>query len=313
MSGTHRDRLETVVAGMSDSDYAKERDRLRSSFAGTLDPVVGSALGWLLWNRYRAAPEKADGAEVQEAVQAFAICLTADAGEIPEELLPQVADAAAPYAAGLLERALDTLDPDAAGLAAELWNRIANILPDRAGYLSRLGVALRVQFERSGNLDRLDLAVRAGELAIARSAPDDPDRPSYLCNFGITLGIRYIHGGNSSDLADSVAFLREAADTLPAAHPERAAYLSALAAALRRSYADGGAASALDEAVLRASEANLLAGPDPPEKTRLLSHLSITMLTRYGQSGNLADLSGAVDARAGLLASFRRGIPAHPR
>ena len=197
---------------MSDADYADERDRLRRLFADTLDPAVGSALGWLLWNRCRAALDEVGGAELEEAVEAFAICLTVDVGDIPERLLPRVADAAAPYGVGLLERALDTLDPDVADVAADLWNRIVNILPGRAGYLSRLGIALRVQFERRGGSERLDLAIRAGELAIIRASPDDPDRPSYLCNFGVSLGTRYVYGGDASDQADSVAFLRQAVE-----------------------------------------------------------------------------------------------------
>lgn len=215
-----RDRLDRLIAvstEMSDEDYITERDRLRRLFADTLDPAIGSALGWLLWDHCCGASGEVGRAELDEAVEAFAICITVDAGEIPEGLLPRVADAAAPYAAGLLERALDTADPEVADLAVDLWNRIVNILPGQAGYLSRLGVALRVQFERRGGPGQLDLAVRAGELAIIRAAPDDPGRPSYLCNFGVSLSVRHIHGGDPADLADSVRFLRQAAESLPAA------------------------------------------------------------------------------------------------
>jgi hypothetical protein len=64
-------------------------------------------------------------------------------GDLPEELLPHIADAAIPYAVALLEQALTSSAPERPNQAVRLWRDIAIARPDEAGPLARLGTALR--------------------------------------------------------------------------------------------------------------------------------------------------------------------------
>ena len=278
---------------------------LRRRVAETSDPAAASALGHLLWeHRAEAATEAAGETDVDEAIQAFALAMVLDIGEVPAPLLPRVAEASADYAVGLLERALATSDPVVADIAADLWNRIVTVLPDHAGYLSRLGIALRVQFERTGNPACLDLAVRAGEIALLRADEDDPGFPAYLCNVAVTLQVVHAHRGDPAELTRAVELLQEAVGTLPVDHPERATYLSELATSLRRRQADP---TDLETAVRLARRAVTIG---PPDAFGLLSNLAITLVDGYRVTGRVADLDEAVSAAGAAVAATPVGHPA---
>ena len=208
-----------------------ELERLRRRVDEASDPHAASGLGWLLWQR-RDGPDARE-TDLEEGVEAFALAMTVDVGTFPEQLLPRIAEAAAPFAAGLLERAATTADPRPLNLSVELWNRIASVQPGHAGHLSRLGIALRMQFDRTGDRERLALAVRAGETALVRADPDDPELPAMLHDVAVTLKTTYVHGGDRAELLRAVALLEEAVTVLPEDHPRRATYLSSLAAARR--------------------------------------------------------------------------------
>lgn len=268
-------------------------DRLRRQVAETSDPRAASSLGWLLWRR---------GIE-DEAVEAFALAMTVDVGEIPSPLLPRVADAAADFAAGLLERALVTTDPRVVNLSVELWNRIANIHPDNAGYLSRLGIALRVQFERTGDHDRLALGVRAGERALLLAEDDDPELAAHLCNTAVTLTTLYVHSGDRAELTRAVQLAQEAVAILPTDHPERANYLSTLAGALRLRQAD---ITDVQTAVRAARRAVQI---DANGSAALLSDLAINLLTSFRHTGDRDELDEAVDWAGRASTSLPAGHP----
>ena len=281
-----------------------ELERLRRRVDEASDPHAASGLGWLLWQR-RDGPDARE-TDLEECVEAFALAMVVDVGTFPEQLLPRIADAAAPFAAGLLERGATTADPRPVNLAVELWNRIASVLPDHAGHLSRLGIALRMQFDRTGDPERLALAVRAGETALVRADPDDPELPAMLHDVAVTLKTTYVHGGDRAELLRAVALLEEAVTVLPEDHPRRATYLSSLAAA-RRLRHDGD--SDLRSAVRLARRAVEIG---PTGDAALLSGLATALLTSFRSSGLAADLDEAVDVAGAAVASLPAGHPDAP-
>src|SRR4051794_22181368 len=60
-------------------------------------------LGWLHWYRYQALPEGQDQQDLRSAVAMFSQCFINGVSGMPEQLLPILADQAAPAAAELLE------------------------------------------------------------------------------------------------------------------------------------------------------------------------------------------------------------------
>ena len=91
--------------------------------------------------------------------------------------------------------------------------------PDRARYLSNLGVALRARFERTGDRADLDAAVDAGRQAVAASPADHPDRALYLSNLGAALQIRFERTGDRADLDAAIDAGRQAVAASPGRPP----------------------------------------------------------------------------------------------
>ena len=265
-----------------------ELERLRRKVEEASDPHAASALGLLLWRRRDGVDARQ--ADVEECVKAFALAMAVDVGEFP----------------GLLERAATTADPRPVNLAVELWNRIVTVLPDHAGYLSRLGIALRMQFDRTGDRERLALAVRAGETALVRADPDDPELPAMLHDVAVTLQTTYVHGGDRAELLRAVALLEEAVTTLPQDHPRRATFISSLAADRRLRH---GGDSDLRSAVRLARRAVEIG---PPGDASLLSGLTTALLTSFRSTGRPAELDEAVDVASAVVAALPDRHPDAP-
>jgi hypothetical protein len=59
--------------------------------------------------------------------------------------------------------------------------------PDRAGYLSNLGIALRTRSERTGDRADLDAAIDLLRQAVAAAPAGHPDRAVMLSTLGTAL------------------------------------------------------------------------------------------------------------------------------
>ena len=159
----------------------------------------------------------------------------------------------------------------------------------RPGYradLSDLALALRMQFERSGDRDVLDEAVAASRAAVEALPADHPDRPGGLSNLGVALRTRYEHAGAAADLDAAIQAGRAAVTITPEDHPSRAAMLSNLGATLRIQVERSGDRDVLDEAVA-ASRAAVEALPaDHPDRAAMLSNLGATLRIQFERSGD---------------------------
>ncbi len=161
--------------------------------------------------------------------------------------------------------------------------------PDRAGWLSGLGIALRTRFERTGVLADLDAAVEAGRAAVDAAPADHPDRAATLLNLGLALHARFERTGVPADLDAAVDAGRAAVgvELAPARIRVRAARVWGRAAA---------AGGRWESAVAGFAAA---AG--------LLGELAPRELSRSDQEGLLAEVGG-VGADAAVYA-VRAGDP----
>ena len=121
--------------------------------------------------------------------------------------------------------------------------------PDRAGFLSNLGNALRARFERTGARADLDAAIQAGRQAVQATPADHPDRAGYLSNLGIALRTRFERTGAAGDRDAAFQRYTEAANVDVAAASVRIGAGRA-AASLVAETDPGRAASLLEAAVL---------------------------------------------------------------
>jgi tetratricopeptide (TPR) repeat protein len=199
----------------------------------------------------------------------------------------------------LLARARTDEDPEAVDRAVSLLRQAVQHTPpaDHADYaerLSKLSVALRVQFERTGIPDHLDEAVEYGRAAVAARPQDDHQRAAILNNLGAILGIRFQQSGNLTDVDDAISNCREAVEAVPASHPNRVPFLANLGNALgsRIDLTDNPAD--WDDYIAAYRSAAEAAPADHPDRPRILARLDKGLRTRFQRTGNPADAEEAL-------------------
>jgi Tetratricopeptide repeat len=222
-------RLERVAAAQALSpvleetalDEARELTRTLTDDHGSLPARY--LLGWLHWYRYQALPEGHDQQDLQTAVSMLTFCFVNGTSNLPESLLPILADQAVPAALELLQLTQRTGDLELLTATAELWQRILAATPadhpDHATYLFNLGAALRTRFERAGAAADLDAAIDTGQQAVNATPADHPNRAAILTNVGATLLARFARTGTAADLDAAIGTTQQAVNATPADHP----------------------------------------------------------------------------------------------
>lgn len=169
--------------------------------------------------------------------------------------------------------------------------------PDRSSRLSNLCLAYRRRHERSGSETDLDLAVAAGEeaLAIASECGADVGRPRTLLAFAHWS--RYRLGWEPADLRRVIELLEQALDEA-APGPD---LLSDLGMAYRQWHEHNGEPAALDRAVACGERAAALSGGGD---IAVWSNLSGSLMRRYERDGRRADLWRAAELAERVLAAL---------
>ncbi|MFF3453113.1 tetratricopeptide repeat protein [Streptomyces sp. NPDC002730] len=256
-------------------------------------------LGWFHWYRYRALPADEGRADLTGAVQAFTVCFIAGIDDLPEPLLPLVADTAVSQARGMLQRVQTFPEPTRLYATVDLWLRIVRSTPahhpQRAGRLSDLSVALQIRCERGGAAADLDTAIVLGEEAVKAAPAGHRQHAPSLTNLGIALQARFRRGGSVTDLDTAIDRLQEAVQATPTDHPHRARYLSNLGNALQARFQRGGSVTDLDTAIDRLQEAVQATPASHSDRPVMLSNLGIALRARFGRGGAVADLDTGIE------------------
>ncbi|MFI8261197.1 CHAT domain-containing protein [Streptomyces sp. NPDC085665] len=317
-----------------------EARRLAELMPGEDDLAVHRLLGWFHWFRHRALAVRTDRApgrdpyedpyedpyadpcedpyeergrpDLRIAVQALTACFLAGEENLPEPLVPVLAENAAGYALQLLSDPQESDDPDRLSALADLWRRIVAAVPaghpHRAVHLTALGNVLRIKWRRGGPPADLDTAIDRFREALAAVA-EEPGRAMYLYNLGDALSARFDRAGAVEDLEDAVALLGEALRTPPDEGLYRALVLTGLGGALRTRYERTGALPDLDGAIARYREAVPLFPRDQPGLTEVLSHLGNVLRLRFERTGDTGDLDAAVEAGRRAVEATPEGHP----
>ena len=263
-------------------------------------------LGWFHWYRFRALPAGQGEQDLMAAITMFTSCFATGTGNVPDQLVPVLVEEVAPAADAVLQDALSSNDLDQISAAVQVWQRILAAIPDhpnRAGILSNIGLALRARFERAGQLDDADAAIKAGRDAVAATPADHPDRPGHLSNLGLALQARFERAGQLGDLDDAIQAGQEAVAAAPAGHPRRAGCLSNLGVVLRIRFERTGQLSDLDAAVQAELDAVAADPADPLDLAAILSNLANALRIRFERTGQLSDLDAAIQAGQDAVAA----------
>ncbi|MFI1455578.1 tetratricopeptide repeat protein [Streptomyces roseus] len=301
------------MAPILEAEALREARLLAELLPGEDDLTVHHLLGWFHWFRHRATlvrtgPEPGQGREQEQeqdrsdlriAVHSLTASFLAGEEDLPEPLLPLVAENAAVYAARLLPELRESNNPARIACAARLWERIVDAAPlghpQRPVHLTALGNVLRIKWRRGGRPADLDSAIDRFREALS-ALSEAPGRPMYLYNLGEALNARFERTGAIEDLEGAVALLAEAARATSGEGLYRALVLTGLAGALRARHERAGAPRDLDGAIARYREAVPMFPPDHPGRVESLSHLGDALLARFDHAGDPADRDAALTA-----------------
>ena len=106
----------------------------------------------------------------------------------------------------------------------------------RASRIQSLGIGLRDQYQRTGQLVHLDQSIQYSQQAIDATADDHPDRARQLQSLGAGLHDRYQRTGQADDLDQAIQYYQQAIDATPDDHPDRAKRSQSLGAGLHDRY-----------------------------------------------------------------------------
>lgn len=181
---------------------------------------------------------------------------------------------------------------------------------DRAAALNDLGLALRVRFEQTSNLDDLARAVRAGRAAVQLTPRHHRDRARHVSTLANTLHTRYEHTGRPQDLDEAVRYAREAVQSTTSVDTDHAMYLSNLGNALRARFERTGQEMDLREAVRIGRRATRLATEDDPNRPMYQANLALALRVRFEWTGTQRYLGEAIRAIRAAVGLTGRGDPA---
>ncbi|WP_406180127.1 tetratricopeptide repeat protein [Streptomyces sp. NBC_01006] len=288
-----------------EAEALREARRLAELLPGEDDLAVHHLLGWFHWFRHQAMALRTDQVQGQDrpdlriAVQALTACFLAGDDNLPQPLLPVLAENAAGYAVQLLAELKDSDDPARLSRMADLWRRIVEAVPvghpHRAVHLTAFGNVLRIKWRRGGPPADLDRAIDRFREALS-AVSERPGRAMYLYNLGDALHARFDRAGAMEDLESAVALLGEAARATLDDGLYRALVLTGLASALRARYERTGALPDLDGAIARYREAASMFPVDQPGRAQILSDLGNVLRLRFERTGAIGDLDHAMNA-----------------
>ena len=303
------DRVGTDPATVLDPEAVAELTALLDTVPDpTADVEIAHAAGWLYWFRYHALNPGDDEQDLANALAWFMPVYQTLPDLVPAQVRTNFdllaaaddAQALADRAVTLLDQTLRTADRAALNTAIDLLRQALEAspadYPARDGWLSNLGVALRIRFERTGDRADLDEAIDAGRQALEASTADHSARSAMLSNLGLALRTRFDQTGDLADLDAAIGLLRQAVEASPADHRDRTSYLSNLGLALRDRFEQMGDLADLDEAIDVGRQAVAASPADHPARASYQSSLGLALRQRFERTGDQDDMDAAIDA-----------------
>ncbi|GAA1006966.1 CHAT domain-containing protein [Acrocarpospora pleiomorpha] len=290
-----RRRLERAREGETAELMAAEAladERRLAELVEERDLVGWTRLGQLSWFRYLAERRDSDlRAAVDYCARGYVNGVRDE--DLPEPLLPLLANRAVATAEDLLQESTEVHDPDLLDDAVELWERIALHTPgDHENYAGRqdnFALSLLLRYRRTGSRDDLERAAVLQRSVVASTPPGHQNLARYMNNFAETLADRAQEYGLAEDLNAALGFYREAIRLTRPDDPGMRVYASNLARALASQ------TDPPDDAIeeIRGS----VSGAEGAERADRLSDLAEALLGRAERTGAQADLDEAVEAR----------------
>ncbi|KAF8209683.1 CHAT domain-containing protein [Mycena galopus ATCC 62051] len=154
--------------------------------------------------------------------------------------------------------------------------------------LNDLALALRKQFERTGELSEITMVIELLREAKLFCAGDRgrSDRGTFDINLADALSLRYHHSRTHEDNAEAIALLENVLNSQPSSDPKRSGALKSLAAALHARSEELENEAENDRAIDLYRQALELYGDTHPYRDECLDGLALALRSRFEQRGN---------------------------
>lgn len=272
--------------------------------------------GQYFWARHTAL-SPSDRRDFEFAVSIFNLVAQGDVSRVPPDALPFLeiperrtseteSHAATQRGTGWLRRAEQNGDIEAAEKAAEEFRlavRSAEKPHQAAQSFNNLGIAWRVKFDLTGNVEHLNEAIEATRHGVDLFEADHPLRGAAVNSLGALLMLRARCTREPSELDAAILLLREAREAIEPEGDCVPPNLSNLAMALLDRFQRDRNRHDLDEAIALLRQARRLIPANDPSQLTVESNLATALFARYKHTvPEVADLDEAISLLRSALA-----------
>jgi tetratricopeptide (TPR) repeat protein len=166
---------------------------------------------------------------------------------------------------------------------------------DLAGRLSNLSTMLASQYQRTGNIDSLAMAIPIVELAVSATPVGHSNMAQLLNNFGNMLQKRFERIGRVEDLEGAIQRTEQAVALTPSDQSDRAGRLNDLGNMLQKRFMRTGRVEDLEDAIQRAKQAVAVMPEDHLSLAVIFNSLGSMLLSRFERVGSMEDLEEAIE------------------
>ncbi|MGW6866674.1 hypothetical protein [Streptomyces sp. NPDC054901] len=269
--------------------------------------VAQHLLGKLRWYRSRLMPEGEGDGEYDAALSLFELPFILGLDDIPEPMLPALAERAVPVAASFERGASGTKTPaeieSAIILSRQIVTHLAPDHPFRPGVTANLGHMLMLRFDNGGSPQDLDQSIELLQAALAIAIAAD-QREAVLSTLTTALRRRLTATADPADLDRVIECCEAGAAVAPVGDEGSVKWLSGLGDSLLNRFERTGADSDLDRAI------DVLRRALDTDRARLLDHtamrydLAYALSRRFNRTRSATDLTEGIDlARAAVEAA----------
>ncbi|CAG8909318.1 unnamed protein product, partial [Penicillium egyptiacum] len=175
--------------------------------------------------------------------------------------------------------------------------------PNLAGRLNSLGINLNSRYERAGQMDDLEEAIRLSRQAVAATPDGHPCLAERLNSLSNKLESRYHRRGQMDDLEEAIQVSRQAVAATPCDHPDLATWFNNLGIKLASRYDQIGQMDDLEEAIQVSRQAVAATPCDHPDLATWFNNLGNNLESRYERTGQMDDLGEAIQVSRQAVAA----------
>ncbi|VDB90053.1 unnamed protein product [Peniophora sp. CBMAI 1063] len=194
--------------------------------------------------------------------------------------------------------------------AIDLYQQaVDDAAPANAGLLSDLGSHLSVYYDRVGDVNALERAIKAQREAL-KLASDASYRDHARClhNLATSYQDRFMRNGDADDLERAIKMQQRAVEIIPDDHPSMPIYLDTLGLSQSLRYRRFGHLDDLEHAIRDQRRAFELSEGHPNESIRL-NNLGWSLRIRFQRLGELSDLDLAISMQSRAVELTPPGHP----